>query len=177
MGYLYFKALHIIFVVTWFSGVFYLGRLLVYNREAEDRPQMEKEILQRQFSIMISRLLYGICWPSTLLTWGFGLWLFAQFQPIPIWLWIKLGLVFLLTIYQISLHRIGFKQKAGLYKLSSQTLRIWNEVPTVFLVAIIMLVVVRQSISLVYGLAGLIGFILVLMGAIKIYQKTRDSDS
>jgi putative membrane protein len=64
MTYLYTQAFHIIFVVTWFSGMFYLVRLFIYNREAQDKPEPEKSILQKQFILMIRRLLFGITWPE-----------------------------------------------------------------------------------------------------------------
>ncbi|MFT3704224.1 MAG: CopD family protein [Agriterribacter sp.] len=64
MMYPYIKALHIIFVITWFAGLFYMPRLLVYNTEANDKPPVAKEALQEQFTIMMKRLWYGITWPS-----------------------------------------------------------------------------------------------------------------
>ena len=66
--FLYIKALHIIFIVTWFSGLFYIVRLFIYNTEAGQKAEPEKSILQRQFSIMIKRLWLGITWPSAVLT-------------------------------------------------------------------------------------------------------------
>ena len=66
--YNYIKALHIIFIVTWFSGMFYIVRLFIYNTEANEKPEPEKSILQKQFSIMIRRLWFGITWPSAVLT-------------------------------------------------------------------------------------------------------------
>ncbi len=173
MDYLYIKALHIIFVVTWFSGMFYLCRLFVYNREANDKPEPDKTILQQQFSIMIKRLLYGITLPSALLTLVFGMWLLMLYPNIPVWLYIKLVLVLLLFVYHYSLHLICNQQLRNVFRFSSNQLRIWNEVPTVFLVAIVMLVVVKQEISLWYGLLGLAAFVVVLMTAIKVYKELR----
>lgn len=175
MDYSYIKALHIIFVVTWFSGMFYLGRLFIYNREAQDKEPVEKEILTNQFNVMIRRLLFGICWPSAVLTWIFGLWLLTFFPSLPTWLIIKIGLVLILTLYQISLDRLFRTQQKGQFRHSSFGLRIWNEVPTLFLVSIVMLVVVKQNMSPVYGLLGLIIFIVVLMSAIGLYKRFRES--
>ncbi|MEI2749636.1 MAG: CopD family protein [Ferruginibacter sp.] len=73
--YFYIKAIHIIFIVTWFSGMFYLPRLFIYNREAFDKTEPEKSILQKQFSTMIRRLWLGITWPSAILTLIFGTWI------------------------------------------------------------------------------------------------------
>jgi putative membrane protein len=85
-----------------------------------------------------------------------------------------MGLVFLLSVYHISLHFLYKKMQAGFFTYSSFQLRIWNEVPTIFLIAIVMLVVVKQNISLLYGLGGLLAFILVLLGAIRIYKGIRE---
>jgi len=76
-------------------------------------------------------------------------------------------------LYHLSLHIIYSQQKRGIFKYSSTQLRIWNEVATVFLVAIVMLAVVKQQISVVWGLAGLIIFVIVLMSAIRIYKALR----
>ena len=62
--YAYLKALHIIFIVTWFAGLFYIVRLFIYNTEAGDKDAVERDILRRQFGIMMKRLWYGITWPS-----------------------------------------------------------------------------------------------------------------
>jgi putative membrane protein len=174
MEYAYIKALHIIFVITWFSGLFYLGRLLIYNGEAADKPEPERGILLPQLLLMSRRLLFAITWPSAVLTWVFGLWLLSLYPGWPVWLLIKMGLVFLLSVYHISLHFLYKKMQAGFFTYSSFQLRIWNEVPTIFLIAIVMLVVVKQNISLLYGLGGLLAFILVLLGAIRIYKGIRE---
>src|SRR4028119_1308566 len=72
--YLYLKALHIIFIVTWFAGMFYIVRLFIYNTEAQERPEPERSILQKQFGVMIRRLWFGITWPSAVLTLILGPW-------------------------------------------------------------------------------------------------------
>ena len=179
--YPYFKALHIIFIVTWFAGLFYMPRLFIYNVEAIEKPKEVKEALQQQFTIMMNRLWYGITWPSAVLTLILGTtilfmggWNNILFAEEGRWLLIKLGFVVFLYIYHFSLQVILKQQIQGIFKHSSQQLRLWNEVATVFLIAIVMLVVVKQSISLVWGLIGLILFIALLMGAIKIYKLLRD---
>jgi protoporphyrinogen IX oxidase len=172
--YLYVKALHIIFIVTWFSGMFYIVRLFIYNVEAGQKAEPEKGILQKQFSIMIKRLWLGITWPSAVLTLIFGGWLLYLYNYLPQWLLIKLCFVIGLYLYHFSLHVIYRQQAGGVFKYSSQQLRIWNEVATIFLVAIVMLVMVKQSLSWVWGLTGLILFVVVLMSAIKIYKLARD---
>ena len=171
--YFYVKALHIIFIVTWFSGMFYIVRLFIYNREAQDKTEVEKHILTAQLSIMIKRLWLGITWPSAILTIIFGGWMGFLYGSIPQWLGIKLGFVTALYAYQFSLQKIYSDQLKGKFTLTSQQLRLWNEVATVFLIAIVMLVSVKQSMSLVWGLVGLVSFILLITGAIKIYKLLR----
>ncbi|MFC4261758.1 CopD family protein [Ferruginibacter yonginensis] len=171
--YLYLKALHIIFVVTWFSGLFYIVRLFIYNTEANDQPMPAKSILQQQFTIMIKRLWLGITWPSAIITLCFGLWLLHLYPVMSPWLWIKLGFVLLLYAYHITLHVLYKQQANSQFKYSSQQLRLWNEVATVFLISIVMLVVVKQSLSVVWGLIGLVLFVILLLSAIKIYKIIR----
>jgi protoporphyrinogen IX oxidase len=172
---LYLLALHIIFIVTWFSGMFYIVRLFIYNTEVEDRNEIEKEILRRQYSLMIKRLWYGITWPSAILTLIFGPLVWYKFYDfsLPDWLAIKLVFVFFLYVYFLTLHRIFKQQMNGIFKYTSQQLRIWNEVATIFLVAIVILAVVKNAVSVVWGLAGLILFVIALMSAIKIYKQLR----
>lgn len=171
--YFYIKALHIIFIVTWFSGLFYIVRLFVYSTEANTKPEPERTILLRQFAIMQKRLWLGITWPSSILTLIFGVWLAVLYKNIPTWLWIKLGFVVLLFIYHFTLQKIYVEQKRNIFRYTSQQLRIWNEVATILLVAIVMLAVVKQSMSFVWGLTGLILLILFLASAIKIYKIVR----
>lgn len=167
--YFYVKALHIIFIVTWFSGLFYIVRLFIYNAEAEAKAEPEKSILHAQFKVMIKRLWVGITWPSAVLTLIFGSWMWYMYNALPQWLMVKLCFVAGLYIYHLSLHILFRQQMRGEFKYSSQQLRLWNEMATVFLIAIIFLVVVKESLSLVWGLAGLVLLTLLLMSAIRIY--------
>jgi putative membrane protein len=171
--YNYIKALHIIFIVTWFSGLFYMVRLFVYHAEAAEKPEPERTILQKQFQLMLRRLWMGITWPSAILTLIFGPWMMILLGTIPTWLAIKLGFVVGLYLYHFSLQAIYRQQMRGVFRYSSQQLRIWNEVATIFLVAIVMLVVVKQNMSWVWGLLGLFGFVILLMSAIRIYKIIR----
>jgi len=175
--YLYIKALHIIFIVTWFAGMFYMPRLFIYNTEAAERPQPERNILQKQFSMMMRRLWLGITWPSAALTLIFGPWIWYLMGSFPQWLLIKLGFVIGLYAYHVTLHIVYRQQMKGVFKYSSQQLRIWNEVATIFLVAIVMLAVVKQNISVVWGIVGLIAFVILLMSAIKIYKLIRSKNN
>jgi len=173
----YIKALHIIFIVTWFSGMFYIVRLFIYNRESQDKPEPEKTILHKQLSLMSKRLWFGITWPSAVLTLIFGPWMLYMYGFVPTWLWVKIGFVIGLYAYRFTLHAIYKQQAKGIFKYTGQQLRIWNEVATIFLIAIVMLAVVKNSMSWVYGLAGLICFVILLMSAIKIYAMIRKKNS
>ena len=179
--YLYFKALHIVFVVTWFAGLFYIPRLFIYLTEAGEKNEAEKKAVREQLLIMTKRLWYGITWPSAILTLFFGVtvlfhggWYHLIFMAEGRWLLIKLIFVLLLYIYHWTLQVIYQQQAKGIYKYSSQQLRIWNEVATIILIATVMLVTVKQSISFVWGLVGLFLFIILLMSAIKIYKSVRE---
>ncbi len=172
--YNYIKALHIIFVVTWFAGMFYMPRLFIYNTEAKDQAPEAQTILHEQFKVMMKRLWYGITLPSAILTLILGPWMWYMLNALPEWLFVKLIFVLLLYAYFISLHIIFRQQLNGIYKYTSQQLRIWNEVATVFLIAIVMLATVKQAISFVWGLAGLVLFIIMLMSAIRIYKMARN---
>lgn len=178
--YYYLKAIHIIFVVTWFAGMFYMPRLFIYNTEAGEKDEVAKKVLREQFSVMMKRLWYGITWPSAILTLIFGPlvlfygpWVSLLGTSDGTWLWIKLVFVLFLYIYHYTLHIIFRQEMKGIFKYSSQALRMWNEVATIFLVAIVTLVTVKQTTSFVWSLAGLVGFIFVLMSAIKIYKIIR----
>lgn len=180
---LYIKALHIIFVITWFAGIFYMPRLFIYNTEAQDNPSPEaKRVLTEQFEIMMKRLWRGITIPSAILTAIFGplvMYRIGYFGEVnvPSWLWAKLAFVLGLYVYFFFLHAIFKQQMKRVYKYSSMQLRIWNEVATIFLVIIVFLVSVKDAMSWIYGLIGLVIFIIVLMSAIKVYKIIRQKKS
>ena len=171
--YFYIKAIHIIFIVTWFAGMFYIPRLFIYNTEAAEKPEPDKSVLHKQFTKMIRNLWLGITWPSAILTLIFGTWIGFLYGSIPQWLWIKLTFVAGLYAYHFTLQKIYNEQMKGLFKYTSQQLRVWNEIATIFLVAIVIIVSVKQSMSPVWGLLGLFLFIIILMSAIKIYKIIR----
>lgn len=172
---LYARALHIIFVVTWFAGLFYMPRLFVYMAEAQDKASPEKEILTRQYGIMQRRLWYGITWPSAILTLIFGIWMLDTIGwVIQDWLWLKLAFVAGLYVYHFSLQNIHTLQMKGDFRYTGNQMRIWNEVATIFLVAIIFLVELRNTMDMVWGLVGLVAFVAILMLAIRLYKRLRE---
>lgn len=173
MTYLYLKAVHIIFIVTWFAGMFYVVRLFIYHREAQDKPEPEKSVLSVQLLLMTRRLWLGITWPSAIITLIMGAWLAWLIGPVPDWLWLKLAFVGGLYAYHFSLHHLYRQQRQGIFRYSSIQLRIWNEVATIFLVTIVMLVVVKTQLSVVWSLGGLTALVIVLMSAIYLYKRWR----
>lgn len=179
--YLYLKALHIIFVVTWFAGLFYFPRLFIYNTEANEKPEAARVVLQAQLTLMMKRLWYGITWPSALLTLIFGIvvllqgnWWAVVFEPGGKWLLIKLIFVLFLYVYHLTLHVIFRQQLRQVFRYSSQQLRVWNEVATIFLIAIVMLATVKEGMSLVWGLTGLFLLLALLFSAIRLYKIFRE---
>ncbi len=168
------KALHIIGFVCWFAGLFYAIRLFIYRVEATQRPDAERDVLEAQLAIMTRRLWFGITWPSMIATVGFGGWLLYQYKlwNLP-WVHIKLTLVFLLVVYHLVSHSIYKQLKAGGTRWSSKAHRLWNEVATLLLVAIVFVAVFKQGLDALWGVLGFFGFAVVLMIGIKVYGKIR----
>lgn len=180
MNLLYVKALHIIFVVCWFAGLFYMVRLFIYTHEAFQKEEPAKSILTTQLLTMQKKLWFIITWPSLVGTYIFGWWMIGSnvtyylSQP---WMWLKLIFVGMLTLYHLQCQVIYKQQKRGVYKNSSFKLRLFNELATIFLVAIVFLVVVKSTGSFVWGLLGLFIFAALLMGGVYIYKKQRQASA
>jgi protoporphyrinogen IX oxidase len=175
MNILYLKVLHIAFVVTWFAGLFYIVRLYIYHTEANAKAEPERSILIKHFKTAEGRLLFGITLPSMILTYVFGSWMALEMfgTDFPKWLWIKLALVFGLTLYHIECHIMYNNLKRDNYKYSSMQLRMWNEVTTLFLFAIIYFVVVRdENWKKVLGWFAVVAAL--LYAAILLYKKVRE---
>lgn len=175
MNILYIKALHIIFVVTWFAGLFYIVRLFIYHTEASLKQEPDKSILISHFKGAEKRLWYGITWPSMILTYLFGYWLAYEMYgfDLPGWLWLKLAFVFGLTLYHFECHMMYKALSRDIVKYSSFRLRMWNEVTTLFLFAVVFIVVLKDSGNWMWGIAGLVIFAILLLIAIYIYRKKR----
>lgn len=177
--YNYIKALHLIFVITWFAGLFYIPRLFVYHIEASQKNEPEKSILVNQLKIMTSRLWYIITWPSAILATIFAL---ILLHMIPEWLqqaWmhVKLAFVILLFAYHIKCHLIFKQFQKDIIKWTSNQMRIWNEGSTLILFAVIFLVVVRDAINWIYGVLGIFLLAIMLMLGIKLYKRIRNENS
>jgi protoporphyrinogen IX oxidase len=177
MDYLYLKALHIIFVITWFAGLFYVVRLFIYHSEALAKDDPEKTILSKQLALMTRKLWYIITWPSAILTVILGTSLLIS-QPS--WLQmpfmhIKLGFVILLLLYHLGCHQLFKQLQNGNAKYTSTQLRIFNEIATLILFAIVFLIVLKNELSWIWGTLGLVSFGVILMIAVKIYKRFRDN--
>jgi putative membrane protein len=179
MSFLYIKALHIIFVITWFSGLFYIVRLFIYHAEAENKTSPEKEILQKQYKLMSKRLWYIITWPSAILASVFAFWLLYEnpaYLKMP-WMHVKLTFVLALYIYQGICHKIFIQLQNDIVKYSSFKLRIWNEVATIILFSIVFLVVLKSAINWIWGVVGIVLFSFILMFGIRLYKRIRNKNN
>lgn len=175
MEYNYIKALHLIFVITWFAGLFYIVRLFVYQIEATEKPSPEKEILGKQLKIMANRLWTIITWPSAILAIGFAIWLILlrPFYLTDAWMQVKLCFVFLLILYHLKCHQIYKQLQKGIVKHSSNFMRLFNEGATIILFAVIFLVMLRNAVNWIYGVLGIIAFSVLLMLGYKFYKRLR----
>lgn len=175
MGFEFVKALHIIFVVTWFAGLFYIVRLFIYQTEALERPEAERAILKPQLDLMASRLWYIITWPSAILTLIFGSWvLYYRWAYLQLeFMQAKLGFVLLLYVYHGYSHLIFKELQNGKPRWNSTKLRLWNEIATILLFAIVFLIVLKDTMSMIWGIVGMVGLAILLMLGIKLYKNYR----
>ncbi len=153
-----------------------MPRLFVYFAEANEKSEPEKSILQKQFKIMQRRLWYGITMPSAFAVLILGGSLLQNFMPITSHPWLVLKLVFVAGLYgyHFFLHKIFKQQQKDIISYSPMALRVINEISTIFLFAIVFLVILKSVMDMVYGLIALVGLILILMIAIKIYKNIRE---
>lgn len=173
--YNYIKSLHLIFVITWFAGLFYIVRLFVYQVEAAAKPSPEKEILQKQFKLMAYRLWFIITWPSAVLA---SIFAFLLLYLMPGWLdqgWmhVKLAFVLLLYLYHLKCHQIYRQLQNDQVKYSSNFLRLWNEGATIILFSVVFLVILKNAVDWIFGVVGIISLSVVLMLGFKMYKRIR----
>jgi len=136
---LWVKALHIVFMVTWFAGLFYLPRLFVYHALSEDA------LSQERFKVMERKLFWGIMTPGAVLTIAFGLWLWLGYGISGAWLHAKLALVVVLVAYHAWCGKLMLDLRAGRNARSHVWFRWFNEFPTVVLFAAVFLVVFKPT--------------------------------
>lgn len=175
MYYNYIKALHLIFVITWFAGLFYIPRLFIYHIEASKKTKQEADILVPQLKIMAKRLWYIITWPSAILCIIFAFWLLLLIPSwiAQSWMHIKLTFVVLLIAYHLKTHQIFLKLQKDKIVYTSMFMRIWNEGATLLLFAIVFLVILKDSFHWVFGLFGILGLGVILVLGIRLYKKIR----
>ena len=171
---LYLKAIHIVFIVTWFAGLFYIVRLFIYHTEAQFKPEEEKSVLQAQYKIMEKRLWYGITWPSMIASIIIGIWL-ATIKGLWLspWFHIKLTIAAALVVYHLQCGRIYQQLKNDAFSYSSNWLRVWNEIATLLLVALVFTAVLKNSLNWIWGLFGLSLIALVIWIGIVVYRYVR----
>lgn len=173
--YNYVLSIHIIFVVCWMAGLFYIVRLFIYHTEAQDKPEPDRTILSKQFEIMERKLWYIITVPSMFLVLAAGITMLCLYpawlhQP---WMHIKLCFVVGLIGYHHKCQSMMKQMAKGIFKWKSTRLRIWNEVATLFLFAIVFLAVLKSALNWIFGVLGLVGLAVVLMIAVRLYKKAR----
>lgn len=174
-----YKALHLIFMVSWFAGLFYIVRLFIYHTESFERPENEGQILRNQFQIMERKLWYIITWPAMILTVIFGVSMLID-APVylsQVWMHVKLLFVVLLLVYHFYCHRLFRKFQRDELNLSSTQLRVFNEVATLILVAVVFIVVKKSALNWVYGTIGFFAVAIGLMIAIQWYKRWRSRKS
>ena len=170
--YNYIKSIHLVFVITWFAGLFYIPRLFIYQIESAAKKDPEKSILINQLKLMAYRLWYIITWPSAIIAFVFGLWLFtlAPYLIEQPWMQAKLVLVVLLLIYHIKTHLIFNSLQNDRMIYTSYFMRIWNEGATLFLFGIVFLAILKNMANVLYALFALIILAVILLLSIRLYK-------
>jgi len=179
MAILYLKAFHIVGFVAWFAGLFYLVRMFVYHTEAYDYEEPKKDILRSQFNLMEWRVYSIICNPAMMITWTFGLLMiyFYGFEWFKVnhWLHFKILLLILMTGYHLYCKSLIRKLEKGKTGFSSTKFRLFNEVPTLFLILISSIAVFKNGTNPLILVVSIVGVILLLVVMTKIYKNIRDS--
>lgn len=178
MSYLWFKAFHIIGVVVWFAGLFYLVRLFVYHVEANEQPEPNRSILQQQYQLMEKRLYNLITTPGMVLAVVMAIALIVTAPELlrETWLHIKLGFVALTVIYHFYCGRLMRQMALGKFTWGSQQLRGLNELPTVFLVTVVLLAVFKNDLPTSATAWGILALIMAMAAIIQLYARKRRLD-
>lgn len=152
-------------------------RLFIYSTEANVKPEPEKSILIKQLLIMQNRLWYMITWPSATITLILGVWLafLSNYWTQP-WFILKSAFLIGLYLYHIICHLLNKQMNNGIFNYTSKQYRIWNEVATLFLFAIVFIVVMKSTLNWIWGILGLVALSTLLMIGIKLYKKFRKDD-
>lgn len=177
MIYLYAKAIHIIFVICWMAGLFYMPRLFIYHTEAKGKGLEAYAILHKQFVLMENRLWWVITTPAMVITILSAL-VMLYVNPVLLTLgWMQLKLVFVLgmVIYHFKSQQMMYKLRDENSTWTSGQLRMWNEVSTILLFAIVFLVILKSTLNWIFGVVGLLTLAITLMILFKVYKKYRRS--
>jgi protoporphyrinogen IX oxidase len=179
MAYQWFKSFHIIGFTVWFAGLFYLVRLFIYHVEANDRPEPARQILKEQYQIMEKRLYSIITTPGMLVTIAMAIGIISTEPEIlkQTWLHIKLGIVSLLLVYHHYCKILMKKLAVDECKWSSQQLRALNELPTLFLVAIVMLAIFKNNLPTDLTAYLIVGLVVLMAATIQLYARKRRLDA
>ena len=175
MIYLYAKAIHIIFMVCWMAGLFYMPRLFIYHTEAKAKSPVEYDVLHKQFIIMESRLWWVITTPALYLTIASAL-VMLYVNPALLsmeWMHIKLLFVAGMVFYHFRSQKLMYSLRNQKNTWTSSQLRLWNEVSTILLFAIVFVVILKSTLNWIFGVVGLIGLAILLMILVKVYKKYR----
>ncbi|HHP7245518.1 MAG TPA: protoporphyrinogen oxidase HemJ [Elainellaceae cyanobacterium] len=178
MAYLWFKAFHLIGVVVWFAGLFYLVRLFIYHVEANEQPEPAQGILKTQYELMEKRLYRIITTPGMLVTVAMAIGILWQ-EPAVLkdgWLHAKLALVLVLVGYHHYCGRLMKKLAANECRWTSKQLRVLNEFPTLLLVAIVMLAVFKNNFPTNASSYLIAGLVVVMAATIQLYARKRRLD-
>jgi len=176
--YNYIKSLHLIFVITWFAGLFYIPRLFVYQIEASQKPSPDKEILGDQLKLMAKRLWTIITWPSAILATIFAIWL-LMLQPFWLqqpWMYVKLAFVVLLIIYQLKTHQYYKQLQQGVVKHTSNFMRLWNEGATFILFAVVFLAILKNAMNWIFGVLSIFVLAFLIFLGFKLYKNIRSKN-
>ncbi len=178
-AYLWFKSLHIIGVVVWFAGLFYLVRLFIYHIETEELETEIKQVFRSQYSLMERRLANIITTPGMILatTMAAGLLIIQPSYLQQWWMQIKLALVFGLIIYHIFCYRIMASLQDGTCNLNGKQLRALNELPTIILVLVVMLVVFKNQFPTSAATWFIIALVIFMAASIQFYARWRRLNS
>ena len=178
MAYFWYKAFHIIGVVVWFAGLFYLVRLFIYHVEANEQPEPAQSILKQQYLLMEKRLYNIITTPGMIVTVAMAMGLLTVepevlHQP---WMHTKFAIVGLLLIYHFYCGRVLKQLENGTCGWSSQQLRVMNELPTVFLLVTVLLVVFKENLPTSGTVWVIAGSVFLMAVGIQLYAKKRRLD-
>ena len=174
-AYLWFKSLHIIGVIVWFSGLFYLVRLFIYHEESRNMEDKLKTAFNNQYTLMEKRLANIITTPGMILALSMAICMVIM-QPSWLsekWLQIKISFVLALVIYHYFCYKIMNSLQNGSSNISAKNLRLLNELPTLLLFIIVLLVIFKNNFPTSIATWSVVGLIIFMLASIQLYAKIR----